>query len=131
MARQVRLVVRDLNLFVDRSMVRLARRAHANLVAPPSEGGTPVDTGFARSNWIAEVGSPPEAPEGSKESVQATGIQVGLTNYTNLRGPIFISNPTLYINRLNEGWSDQAPAGFVQVAVRRAINEVQMLGGVK
>jgi len=34
---------------------------------------------------------------------------------------IFITNNLPYAKRLNEGWSTQAPANFVQAAIRRAL----------
>lgn len=89
---------------------------------------TPVDTSRAISNWQVTIGQPsnfslfPYYPGnfGSTEhaSAQATidaarqvlvGKRPGQT--------IFIVNNLDYIQRLNEGSSKQAPAGFVEQAV--------------
>jgi hypothetical protein len=51
---------------------------------------TPVDTGRARGNWQVEFNGTQEA-----------------TIYNNLP----------YIERLENGWSQQAPAGFVRVTL--------------
>lgn len=50
---------------------------------------TPVDTGYARDHW---------------ELLKAGG-------------QLSIENPTPYLNELNEGSSQQAPAHFVEIAV--------------
>lgn len=99
---------------------------------------TPVDTGRARSNWIVSLGSP------SREQQDAyTPGQGGSTGADNARAAleqaaaeisrrqpgqdINISNNLPYIGRLNEGYSAQAPAGFVQAAVLRAVNALKNL----
>lgn len=93
---------------------------------------TPVDTGKARSNWKVGVGSPdygvrsPYAPGrhlGIDESANAAAaISVGEATIQaapdNL--PLFISNDVEYIEKLNNGWSKQAPANFIERAFARA-----------
>lgn len=80
---------------------------------------TPVDTGRARSNWQASVGTPKGGTRGvqepfsliieAKAEFEASRIQ---------KFPVlFIANNLPYIQRLNDGWSQQAPAGFVERAV--------------
>ena len=36
---------------------------------------------------------------------------------------MFVSNNVKYITRLNDGYSRQAPAGFVQSAIRKAVTQ--------
>lgn len=92
--------------------------------------GTPVDEGRARSNWAVGLGAapltggkPPHAPGknlgiGEGANARAT-IAAGSGVIGNARPgqAIFISNHLPYIGRLNDGYSAQAPAGFVETAV--------------
>lgn len=98
---------------------------------------TPVDTGRARSNWIVSLNAPVVTPrepyspgeklgKGERLNAQAA-IQQG-TERIVVAAPgqdIYISNNVNYIGRLNEGYSAQAPAGFVQSAVARAVAHVR------
>ena len=90
-----------------------ALQIDAILVGPPQQGGTPVDTGRARSNWLTSLGKPRTgtvevggAPNPRSTIAQRKPGQV-----------IFITNNLPYIQRLNEGSSSQAPANFVEMAV--------------
>lgn len=84
---------------------------------------TPVDTGRARANWFAGTTDEPgkitdDVDKTAHLSIQritaaATGVKPGES--------IFVFNNLPYINRLNEGSSDQAPSGFVEKAVDRAM----------
>lgn len=79
--------------------IQLAHRIIEKLKRPPSQGGTPVDTGFARSRWvIAELGP-----------------------------ALDIINDAPYIMRLNDGWSGQAPAGFVERCIDEALAEMRVV----
>jgi hypothetical protein len=95
---------------------------------------TPVDTGRARSNWIVQIGSAytgtigPRSP-GSRGSTGADNIQGSLSQAqaeiaTYTQGEIHITNNLPYIERLNNGWSAQAPSGYVEAAVLAAVNAV-------
>lgn len=121
----IRIVVRALEGFVERRVTQLALDIVANLVAAPSEGGTPVDTGWARANWQPSIGKRAEAAVGSPDSVtgaaQSAGLSALLAWKLSSGAKIYITNNVPYIGRLNRGSSQQAPAGFVQAAIRRAI----------
>lgn len=107
---------------------------------------TPVDTGRARSNWRVGVGQPtrseiePYAPGkklgiGERANARAA-IAAGLARINTVSGVsgrggglktgIFISNNTKYIGNLsngkglNDGYSPQAPAGFIELALSEA-----------
>lgn len=120
-------VVRGLHQFTDLLVKKVVTDVVANLVAAPMEGGTPVDTGWARANWIPNIGSPVKVPRGSRTAVgrasasQERGVATVLASYTVTKGKVYISNPVPYIVFLNEGSSKQAPAGFIQRAVRKAV----------
>ncbi len=93
---------------------------------------TPVDTGLARSNWIVSLNAPSLAkvaphnpyPKFSGPKVGETAnadaaIQIGVGVISGFRsGAIFIQNNLDYIAELNDGSSNQAPALFVQKAVK-------------
>jgi hypothetical protein len=49
-AGAIRIVVKAAEGFAEKVVRKLALDIVANLVAAPSEGGTPVDTGWARAN---------------------------------------------------------------------------------
>lgn len=85
--------------------------------------GTPVDTGHARRNWIASLGEPNEFEAVSDAAAEA-GI-AAVISYTLANGAIWISNVVPYIERLNNGTSTQAPSGFVEIAIDRAMSTVQ------
>jgi len=99
---------------------------------------TPVDTGRARSNWLVTVGSqsetdiPPYVP-GSQGSTAGPNVQKALDQAKAAvaaykgAGAIFITNNLPYIQRLDEGWSKQAPAGYVSRAAEAAAKAVGSL----
>jgi len=107
--------------------------------------GTPVDTGRARSNWIVSLGVPATgtidayAP-GEARSTEAANTQAALdqgeaviSRYTGGEGTsIHITNNLPYIQRLNDGYSAQAPANFVEQGVQEAVEVLafgRILGG--
>lgn len=121
-------VIAEVNEFIDKTVRRLALDIVASLTAAPSEGGTPVDTGWASSNWIPYIGAAPSAPVGTRpdaggvasRSVQAAHV-VGLLSYTHDKGSIVIANNVPYIVLLNDGGKSRAPLGFVQAAISKAV----------
>lgn len=97
---------------------------------------TPVDEAVARSNWIVKVGSPISKIGAAYRPYlpRRKGGQGGwVTERRNLfavrdeakaavallraEQPIYITNNVPYIQRLNRGYSLQAPAGFVQMGI--------------
>lgn len=74
---------------------------------------TPVDTGRARSNWLPSLNVPEVSivEPGGKKDISGTLTQFSITD------TILISNNLPYIRRLNDGYSKQAPAGFVEDAI--------------
>lgn len=93
--------------------------------------GTPVDTGRARSNWQLSVGHslgaeigpyvPGRKGSSAAENAAAAIAQAqGAVSSRKSGQDIFITNNVGYIEKLNDGWSAQAPAGFVQTAVEAA-----------
>tara|TARA_R110000737_G_scaffold47134_4_gene67060 strand:+ start:19009 stop:19416 length:408 start_codon:yes stop_codon:yes gene_type:complete len=128
--RQIQIIINALDGVAEQIVKSVVLDVVANLVKAPKEGGTPVKTGWARANWIARIGSPGTEPVGDPESVgSAKGAQNAalgsVLSYKLVSGPVFISNNVPYILRLNEGSSQQAPAGFVQRAIQLAVTQLQ------
>lgn len=101
----------------------VARVVHKDLVTV-----TPVDTSKALSNWVLTVEEPwalylPAHIEGEAGSTREDSGQLALAAGEQQLAlkkpgvPIFIQNNAPYIRRLNDGWSAQEPAGFVERAV--------------
>lgn len=84
---------------------------------------TPVDTGHARRNWVPSVGSR-SLGEVDDESAHATGIAQVLS-YKLTDGSIWVANAVAYIRALNYGHSQQAPAGFIELAIDTAFSVVR------
>ena len=128
-AGSIRIVLNALNEFTEKRIKVITLDAHANLVED-----TPRRTGWARSNWVPSIGSPAKLdgtpPKGDdaaaaearqRASAAQSGIAQVVAAYKLPLGRIYISNNVPYITRLNEGSSKQAPAGFVQSAILRAV----------
>ena len=127
----------DLGTF-SRRMEVLARRAGtgtdstvqrvAVLVNQTVVTSTPVDTGRARANWYVGINRPvTEAMQEDKDPGGQQAIQRNNAKIATRKHPqtIYISNNLPYIGRLNEGYSAQAPAFFVQIAVALAVRHVR------
>jgi len=119
-------IKRGLRAFATKVVVKLVFDITANLRAAPDEGGTPVDTGWARANWIPSIAQSVDEPFGSRVNVSSDAQDAGLASvgaYTLDLGQIYVTNPVPYIQSLNDGHSQQAPAGFVERAIEKAVFE--------
>ena len=127
--KQVTAIVRGLERFAERLVVKITLDVTSNLVED-----TPVDTGWAQANWVPSVGQRSRRPaqlfSGRTPSafVQAASAKQSVgraqaIGYKLERGRVFVSNNVNYILRLNDGYSRKAPAGFVQKAVRKAVTQ--------
>jgi hypothetical protein len=114
---------RELELFVERLMTKITLDIIANLIET-----TPVDTGWARANWIPGLGlsdvppapTPDERLAGSAEGAQSAAMSSVISGYE-FPGIIQIGNGVPYIGALNDGHSQQTPAGFVQRGINKAL----------
>lgn len=94
---------------------------------------TPFDTGRAKNNWLTTVGSPSEDEligdmgdfDRSGQAAISKGDRVIASVGDHDNGSIYITNNLPYINRLNQGWSKQAPAGFVQMSIKAAVEAIK------
>lgn len=100
---------------------------------------TPVDTSQAKSRWQCGLNAAPDAVygpffPGSHGSTagpsEAAAINTGRLVIQRARpgDVVFVSNNVPYINRLNDGYSKQAPANFIQQGVSAAI---RLLAGLR
>lgn len=88
---------------------------------------TPVDTGWARANWIPSIGSPATSTGGA--SAQSAG-QAAVLQFVLDQAVMYVANHVPYINALNYGHSQQAPALFVEFCIDAALQTVQQKFGV-
>lgn len=104
---------------------------------------TPVDEGRARSNWQVNLDGPAQGTipayepgqEGSTGGANSrAAVEQGKSVIGQYKGgtgsAIHITNNLPYIKRLNDGWSGQAPAGFVEKAVLVGVAAVQGAGSL-
>ncbi|PZQ46171.1 MAG: hypothetical protein DI551_05690 [Micavibrio aeruginosavorus] len=83
---------------------------------------TPVKTGRARSNWHLDIGAP------TFVIVEAKGDLIADVTDYKIDKTIFVSNNLPYIQRLEDGWSQQAPSGFVIDAIAYAKSRASRAG---
>ena len=85
---------------------------------------TPVDTGRAKGNWFVSIVNPSRAIDGQRR--QSTAFSEGMIEIALARGRTYptvtLSNNLPYIERLNDGYSMQAPKKFVETELDRIVN---------
>jgi hypothetical protein len=91
---------------------------------------TPVDEGRARSNWQPSIGSP---ATGTIDTLDKGGNATiakakAILAAANAGDTIYLSNNLPYIRRLEEGYSQQAPAGMVALTVQEFAAIVKRVG---
>ena len=126
-------LVEDVSSLVVRA---LATSINLNLLRDPKTGvGTPVDTWFARTNWVTSILSPYAGVAGKKiytpgraKGQKAAGIddgplRDGIKSLDNHKFPqtVYITNNVDYVVDLNNGSSPQAAPDFVVRAIEKAI----------
>jgi hypothetical protein len=84
---------------------------------------TPVDTGHARANWVATISEEDTQEKNSFDKGGQATIEAARAVIASRKTEqtIHLTNNVKYVPRLNEGWSAQAPAGFVEKAINTAI----------
>lgn len=88
---------------------------------------SPVDTGAFRGNWRVAVNSIDVSTDLTMLDKSGSGaISRGLTTIASGGGlgkVVSISNSLHYSVRLNNGWSQQAPIGFVDLSLQSVLNK--------
>lgn len=115
--------VDELTAGIAKASVALVLEIDRNLRRAPSAGGTPVDTGHARANWVPSVGQP-YTGEVDGQAAHAAGV-AAVVRYKPGQGSLFVSNNAAYITLLNLGWSPQAAVGFIEAAIESALATTQ------
>lgn len=101
----------------------------ATAVSEAVIAATPVDTGRARNNWVATINKPVqfqylgsdfERSGNTRKTLNAAIIESRQAGQT-----IYIQNSLDYIQTLNQGWSQQAPAGFAQAAALKGAQVIR------
>lgn len=99
---------------------------------------TPADTGLARTNWQVGVNVIPdelikEPHFPGRHLGLAERLNAGITiiggmpviEMSRVEDNVYIANNVPYIQRLNDGYSQQAPANFIELAFDRARKRIQ------
>lgn len=120
------IIMKQLDTHVNRQFVRLASLVHSEITQ-----GTPVDTGYARANWIPSIGTPDDTnvrikgrPNKQQVAVSTARSQKGLLEvvarfrYTKL-GSIFITNNVHYVPILDK--SHKRAKGFINKGIKKAL----------
>ena len=124
--QQIKAIVQGIGRLSARQVAALTLDIHGRLVRD-----TPVDTGWARANWVPRtgrpigeaVGSPGSAGVAAAQAAANTGLS-DVLSYNFSKGRVFVTNNVPYIEALNDGSSPQTAAGFVQKAIREAVRAV-------
>jgi len=90
---------------------------------------TPIDTGWAVTNWIMSTGSPWTLTVGTKESISPSVQEASISriqSYNLRQGKVYISNNVPYIIALNDGSSKQAPSNFIPTAILQALATIRV-----
>lgn len=118
-------VIKALTRVTERLITKITLDVTANLIQT-----TPIDTGWARANWVPSIGSSsksggnvtdPQPGDVSGARGRQSSGQGRVAAYKLAQGSVFVTNNVRYIRRLNSGSSKQAPSGFVQRAIRKAL----------
>lgn len=122
----IEVIMDDLDRFITSEIVGLSFELHAELTE-----STPVNLGWARANFVPAIASPwrenlkDAEPSSGAASSKAAKVAAELArisvSYKVDMGPLYISNNVPYIGRLNDGHSPQAPPGYIETAIERAI----------
>jgi hypothetical protein len=81
---------------------------------------TPVDTGRARANWNMSADAPDFTTTENTAIPDVTTAPEGKA--------LYVTNGLPYIVKLNEGSSQQSPAGFVERSIKLAVNNAKRGG---
>lgn len=116
----------DLQRIAQRNKVKMVKVAQNSLmrIGGAIVAKSPVDTGRFKNNWMAAYGAPDESTTNSfakTELGEGRGAVVGrLKAKLDLldTGQFFyFTNSLPYAERLEYGWSQQAPGGMVRLSV--------------
>lgn len=103
------------------SRIRLFRRALIMKVSARVILRTPVDTGRARANWQATLSAPASGVVDSVDKTGETALAAVRSEsektWSDDDRSFFLTNNLPYIEALENGHSQQAPAGMVAITI--------------
>lgn len=85
---------------------------------------TPVDTGRARAGWTPSINVPSSYVPAEGKYSMPSWPKLGTITVSDT---VYITNNVPYIKRLNNGYSEQAPARFVEQAAARVQNSISVI----
>ncbi len=88
---------------------------------------TPVDTGRARANWDLTINNPSDRLD-IDDFGQPVLVPPAIAQITG-KEKIYLVNNLPYIERLEHGWSKQAPAGMVRLSMAEIDAELEQIFG--
>ena len=118
-ARSIRKRAVGVEPAVDNRVRRVALVANQVLIM-----ATPVDTGQHRANWQVSIDDPIDSvleETNAQAAIERNKAVIG--RYNGEQRVLLIQNNAPAIQRLNDGWSAQAPAGFVEKGLQLAARE--------
>ena len=125
--RQIDAISRELEGLVERKTAEIAVAVTSELAS-----ATPKATGLAAASWIPRVGQPSTERFGSRTpagvAAAKTAQEAGTAAVRGFRlhqGKVHVTSNTHYIEPLNDGSSSKEPSGFVQRAIRKAVDRVR------
>lgn len=117
-------VVQRTALSIDRDLVLETPVGNPDLWQNPEAAPEGYTGGRARANWLASINTSETTERDRTERDESDSVQSQLSFY-GAGDTIYITNNLPYVKRLNEGWSTQAPSGFIDNIVRRNIEKVK------
>jgi hypothetical protein len=117
------MLVRRVAFAIDRQLVMSTPVGNPDLWKRPAPKG--YVGGRARANWIPTLNVPATAAVEKRDKAGAAtmALLAPVTADFKLGDQIWLSSNIKYIQRLNEGHSTQAPAGFVELAIQSGLRE--------
>jgi hypothetical protein len=113
--KQVNKVARLATFFIDQNLVLQ----------------TPVDKGQAKGSWQVSASTPITSDndvDDKSGSLSISKAKAFLDSNAQLVYPtFFIRSNKPYMERLNDGYSEQAPAGFTEAAIIRGLNATKSI----
>ncbi len=89
--------------------------------------GTPVDTGRARGNWQVSISNPINSQSDDLDKSGQPTINKGLAAMAKAKAikypVLWLTNNLPYIEALNDGHSEKAPAKFVEAVIKIVENK--------
>lgn len=109
------------NLSVDNAIVAVCAQISTEVIKR-----TPVDTGRARANWIPSIGTPSDNVTDNTDTSGILATNKALNVSKVASGKMFwLVNNLPYIQKLEYGWSNQAPHGMVRLTMQQVKNSLK------